>query len=261
GPTQHLADTLAQWDIAAHRALVAPSATAIQIVATGEALTTRATGVLLNAADPLETRRATTGDPTRFREAITAAADRWQDLAVTAHKSGSATAGDRGALDAFTSMRQSLGQIVRDGPNPAAVEHLAQTIDLNVASQLSHQLLIAGADLAKAAEATVGNPGLHGSTAALMRQQREIQEESEEVSLINPDQRLRDKTMPIPPKMRGPLRHASADVVAATERVATLAMVAHQPGPSPAEPRKTPSRRPEQLLGPSRPIRPPCPDR
>ncbi len=93
GPTQQLATTLARWDIAAHRSLVAPSATAIQIVATGEALTTRATGVLLNAADTLDTRLATTGDTTRFREAITAAADRWQDLAVTAHKSGSATPG------------------------------------------------------------------------------------------------------------------------------------------------------------------------
>ena len=261
GPTQQLADTLAQWDIAAHRALVAPSATAIQIVATGEALTTRATGVLLNAADSLDPSRATTGDPTRFREAITAAADRWQDLAVTAHKSGSATAGDRGALDAFTSMRQSLGQIVRDGPHAAAADHLAQTVDLNVARQLSHQVLIASADLAKAAEATVGNPGLHGSTAALLRQQREIQDESEEVSLINPDRRLRDKTMPIPQKMRGPLRHASADVVAATERVATLAMVAHQPGPSPNAQDKSPNQRHEQLLGPSRPIGPPGPDR
>lgn len=203
----------------------------------------------------------TTGDSTRFGEAVTTAADRWQDLAATAHKSGSATAGDRSALEAFTSMRQSLGQILRDGPHPASAEQLAQRVDLNVASQLSHQVLIAGADLAKAAEATVGNPGLHGSIAALLHQQREVQDESEEVSLINPDQLLRDKTMPIPQKMRGPLRHSSADVVVATERVATLAMVAQQPGPSTIAQGKSPNERHEHLLGPSRTMGPLGPDR
>ncbi|CAN5538422.1 hypothetical protein BH23ACT6_BH23ACT6_24990 [soil metagenome] len=258
-PTQQLAATFARWDIAAHRALVVPSATAIRIVATGEAYATRSAGVLLGAAHSLETGIAVSGDSTRLAGAITTAAERWQDLAVAANRNSFATSADRGAHEALISIRRSLGQILLDGPRPASADHLAATIDLNAASRVSHQVLIASADLGKAAEATVGNPGLHGSTRALLQQQREVQ--GDEVNLINPDQGSREKTMPIPPKLRGPLRSSSTDVVNATDRAASLVMVAHPPGPSPAEPGKAPSRRPEHLLGPSRPIGPPGPDR
>lgn len=97
-------------------------------------------------------------------------ADSWQDLAVTAHRGGSATPGDRGALEALASMCRSLGQVLGDGQHRAAADHLAQKVDLNLTTKLSHLVLIASADLVKAAEATVGNPGLHGSIGALMHQ-------------------------------------------------------------------------------------------
>lgn len=114
-------------------------------------------------------------------------------------------------------------------------------MDLAVASRLSHQVLIASADLAKATEVAVGDPGLHGSTRAQLYQQREMQ--GEEIRLISPDAGLGGKVMPIPQQMCEPLRRSSADVIDATERVASLAMVAHPPGPSPMKPSKTMNQR------------------
>ncbi|CAN5557366.1 hypothetical protein BH23ACT6_BH23ACT6_21770 [soil metagenome] len=83
-------------------------------------------------------------------------------------------------------MRQTFGQIMLDVQKTASMGSLAQTVDLAVASRLSHQVLIASADLANVTEAAVGDPGLHGSTRCLLHQQREMQ--GEEISLISPDQ-------------------------------------------------------------------------
>ncbi|CAN5615594.1 hypothetical protein BH23ACT6_BH23ACT6_22070 [soil metagenome] len=91
----------------------------MRIVATGEALATRTTGALRGASQEADTRFAVADDATRLGQAITEAADRWQDLAVAAHKSGFATPANRGIHEAFLSMRQSLEQIMFDGPQTA----------------------------------------------------------------------------------------------------------------------------------------------
>ncbi len=259
GPTQQLAQTLSRWDITAHRALVVTSTAAVQMVADGQALATRSAGVVLMAAHALDTGPTAGRDSTRLTEAIGDSARRWQELARTAEKSSFASPADRAAQEAFRSLREDLGRVLFDAPRPTAPKDIAERIDLNAASRLAHQFLVASADLAKSTEAAVGNPGLHGSTRALLHQQRQVQ--GDEVTLSSPSQGLSGKTMPIPSKMRKPLRASSADVTVATERVASLAIVAHQPGSSSAVTARGTRLRPEHLLGPSRPIRSQGPER
>ncbi len=262
-PTRRLAATLSGWDVAAHRSLGDPTVMTVRSVATGQAMATRAAGVLLYATETTG-RTGTAGVHVRLAQAVTLAASRWQELAVVAAPLSFAVPADRAVHEAQLELRGTIGSILRDGSQIASAAKIADRIDLNIASRLGHQVLIASADLAKATQRIIEDAPLPGSPRAMLSLQRGLNEQlgppGVETHLIEPADALRNRPVPIPVQMRGGMRHGAGDVVEAAGRAADLTIVAHPPSPAARDSRSSTGRRPELPRSPGA-VSPPGPDR
>lgn len=263
-PTRRLAATLSGWDVAAHRSLGDPTIMTVRSVATGQAMATRAAGVLLYATETTA-QKATFGAHVRLAQAVTLAARRWQDLAVVAAPLSFAVPADRAVHEAQLELRGTVGSILRDGLQIASGAKIADRVDLSVASRLGHQVLIAGADLAKATQSIIEDAPLPGSPRGMLPLQRGLNEQlgppGVETHLIEPADALRNRPVPIPVQMRGGMRHVAGEVVEATGRAADLTIVAHPPSPAATDSRSSAGRGPELPRSSPGPVSPSVPDR